>query len=112
MGRHPNYRDNMIECPCCRGLGSVANCPCCSSCCGSGVLLEAPEIKQLGGTSPYATMWYVRRVPRDFPFGPGSRYLHVDGTWHNSPTSEKKIGEFPGFYSSEAVACHALQLHA
>lgn len=109
MPKHPDYKADMTECPCCRGTGTVANCPCCSACCGSGVRLSAPEIEQLGGTSEHVGKFCVRRNPIGFPHGPGSLYLHPDNTWHISTTDEEKIGEYPGLFPSREAAAYALR---
>lgn len=108
MTKHPDYKANMDRCPCCDGRGMVANCPCCSHCCGSGVQLGPVEIRQLEGSSLQKKLWYVSRRPQGFPNGPGSRYLHQDGTWHCSTTAEQETGKFPGLFPTAGEARQAL----
>ncbi len=107
MHHHPNLKDILPCCPCCNGAGGIANQDCCSGCDGTGIFYSPPVIDSLSGDSPQAGLWYVRRYPYEFPQGPGSLYLHSDGSWQPSTTGVD--GTFPGFFDSQQLAEDALR---
>ncbi len=60
----------------------------------------------VGGTHEYGEHWYVRRAPVSFPEGPGSLYLHRNGSWH--PATINDDGEFAGLFPSRTLAAATL----